>query len=576
MAVEQVNNKSLPIFLSRNNNFTNLVAFTFLCLSLIGIVNHEMWLDELQAWLIARDSSSIIDLLKNLEYEGHPGLWHLCLYLISRFTHHPISMQVFHIILATVATYILVRFAPFTKLQKIIFVFGYFPFYEYNIISRNYVLGILFSFSFCVLFKTKTKSYFLLSCLLFLLANTDLYGLIIAICLSIVLIADSIVYEDLSSLLKLRKWDITISTLIFCFGIATSIFQIIPPSDATFATGWTTDLQIQRLVKVFSIIGRTYIPIPNFFTYQFWNTSLFTVGTILTILGAISSLGVLSFALLRFSQKPIIFLLYVTGTSVMLAFMYFKYIGFLRHSGHLFILFIICLWLASYYSNSELIINFIEHLFSPHLFPTFDGFAKKLASLIKKLANYFSCHDQVVMTILYTHLFAGIFALTMDLYYPFSITKEVSRFIEKKQIDNILVIGDVDYVNYVGPSLSTYLDKKVYYLRSQKSGFDSFLTWDKNRGNIQRKATNMFFKNLEKLISIRKSKVLLILNHKLSNCRKGKQYQLTEKSRFKIEGFVDYCWQSKNYFVSKVSVFKPGIVSDENPGFYLYLIRPKQ
>jgi hypothetical protein len=44
-----------------------------------------MWLDELQAWLIARDSSSVIDLFKNLKYEGHPGLWHICLYLISRF-----------------------------------------------------------------------------------------------------------------------------------------------------------------------------------------------------------------------------------------------------------------------------------------------------------------------------------------------------------------------------------------------------------------------------------------------------------------------------------------------------------
>ncbi|MEW6733270.1 MAG: hypothetical protein AB1489_18220, partial [Acidobacteriota bacterium] len=91
--------------------FAAAVTITFLLLGLIGLNHHEMWGDELQAWLIARDSQSIPDLFHNLRYEGHPALWHIGLYLLSRFTHDPIAMQVFHLLLATTAIYIFTRFS---------------------------------------------------------------------------------------------------------------------------------------------------------------------------------------------------------------------------------------------------------------------------------------------------------------------------------------------------------------------------------------------------------------------------------------------------------------------------------
>jgi len=56
-----------------------IIASLFLLLNLSSLVFHEMWRDELQAWLIARDSKNILELFINLKYEGHPALWYLLL-----------------------------------------------------------------------------------------------------------------------------------------------------------------------------------------------------------------------------------------------------------------------------------------------------------------------------------------------------------------------------------------------------------------------------------------------------------------------------------------------------------------
>jgi hypothetical protein len=70
--------------------------------------------------------------------------------------------------------------------------------------------------------------------------------------------------------------------------------------------------------------------------------------------------------------------------------------------------------------------------------------------------------------------------------------------------------------------------------------------------------------------------VLLVLNNELKTCKNIKRNFIVENTGLKIDGFVDYCWQTDNYLVSKVSEFKKGLIPDENPGFYLYIIQSRQ
>ena len=74
------------------NRFYFVFTAAFGLIVLFLIQSHEMWRDELQAWLLARDSISITELFQNLKYEGHPGLWHLLLYPLTRISTIPESM----------------------------------------------------------------------------------------------------------------------------------------------------------------------------------------------------------------------------------------------------------------------------------------------------------------------------------------------------------------------------------------------------------------------------------------------------------------------------------------------------
>lgn len=496
-------NNTVTLSLRQHDSFTNVLVLTFLIFGFIGILNHEMWGDEIQAWLIARDSSSIQDLFKNLRYESHPGLWHIGLYLVSRFTRKPMGMQVFHLLLATIGTYIFVKFSPFTKLQKVLFSFGYFSFYEYNIISRSYVLGLVFVFLFCKVFESRKNSYILLAAILFLLANTSVYGLIIAISFGLTLLFDCVL-EKRTLQIHASKWDVTISVFIFFLGIGSSLIQIIPPSDSSFATdglaaGLMTEFNPKRLEQTILTVWRSYVPIPDFFEFSFWNSNILIQNSnTLNVTGIVLSLLLFASALMLFVQKRVVLFLYFSGTLGLLLFTYLKFVGWTRHHGHLFILFIACLWISTYYSTSELSIPSNKNF--P---PTFYNLSVIATTFFKKYTNKF------VTLILCTHLAAGTFAFSMDVSSPFSIGKEVAKFIHSQQMDDMLIVGSN---NSLTTTLSGYLDRQIYYLNINRLG--SFIVWN-SEINYQAINYKELIEKINKLITEANKDILLVWLHEV-------------------------------------------------------------
>ena len=60
-----------------------------------------------------------------------------------------VAMKLLHVLVATTSAALLLRRSPFTLLEKGVLAFGYFPFFEYDTVSRSYALGVLFTFAFC-------------------------------------------------------------------------------------------------------------------------------------------------------------------------------------------------------------------------------------------------------------------------------------------------------------------------------------------------------------------------------------------------------------------------------------------
>ncbi|WP_218596808.1 hypothetical protein [Chroogloeocystis siderophila] len=520
--------KTVSCFSRKEPIFTFWLVFLFFSISLLSILSHEMWLDELQAWLIARDSTSIVDLFHNLRYEGHPGLWHLNLYFISQFTHNPTAMQFFHLIIATLSVYIFVKYSPFNKLQKILFIFGYFPLYEYNVISRNYNLGVLFLFVFCTLFPKRSKSYTILAFLLAALANVNVYSFLISICLFLTLVLDFISNSQIRKSFQYKKQNLLISLALLAFGYIAALIQIIPPDNAKF-TGTTQIFNesnsvintIKHLSYVLMTVWRSYVPLPNFLDYHFWNTNILIEGAgSFRVIALLFSLCLLLFSTAIFIQKPIILFLYTSGTFAILLFTYTKFSGYLRHHGHLFILFIACLWLANYYHKSYF-------------------FGKRIINFSQKLTKY---KKQILTIILYFHVFASIFAVSMDMLHPFSASKQVAQFIKNQQLDKVLIIGSRDYS--LAP-VSALLNQNIFYLESNSLG--SFINWNQRRDLDEAS----FMHNLKAAVSLHsKNSIVLVLNYELYE----QAYQ-----------FFD---------VSPLFKSSQSIVHGEN--YYLYLLESKQ
>ena len=192
----------------KNNVFEIVLIIIFAVITLIGILNHAMWRDELNGWLIARDSYSFINFFDNIKYEGHPLIWYVCLWFLNQITGNPLAMQFFHWFIAIASVSIFVIFSPFTKTQKILFIFGYLPLYEYSVISRNYGIGVLSIFIFCACFKTRHNSYLPLALILAIMANTNAYCLLISLALGFTLTIEYIFRGYFHYQTKANKYNI--------------------------------------------------------------------------------------------------------------------------------------------------------------------------------------------------------------------------------------------------------------------------------------------------------------------------------------------------------------------------------
>jgi hypothetical protein len=89
--------------------FSNIFTTLFFLIGLPAILHHAMWRDELNVWLIVRDSQSLFELFHNIHYEGHPFVWYICLAILKQITNNPVIMQIFHLCLATSSVYLFTR-----------------------------------------------------------------------------------------------------------------------------------------------------------------------------------------------------------------------------------------------------------------------------------------------------------------------------------------------------------------------------------------------------------------------------------------------------------------------------------
>lgn len=412
----------------------------------VTMARHEMWRDELQAWMIVRSSSSLTDLLHNVRYEGHPLLWYISLLPLSALARGPAAMQLLQLVVASGAMAIVVFRAPFTLPQKALFAVGYFSVFEYGVLSRGYSLGVLYVMAVCALAAFPARRWPWTGLLLGALALTSAFGAILALALGLGL--------GIDELIRRRRNDPEVSSLQgLAFGGAISVAsllwayaQTIPPTDSGVFRRWNTDLDSGLAGSALASVWRALAPLPRF-QRHFWNTNVLDGRVRYTALLGVALIAGFAWLLRR---RPGALATWLAGSVGTVLFLYGKigYASASRHYGHIFIAFVASLFLAP-------------------------SMATMRADRPDISASSRSAFFTGVLTV---QVLAGLVAVSLDLSLPFSNGRDVASYIRREGLENSLIVGEPDIA---ASTVAAYLDRDVYYPNSGR--FGSYIIWDRKR-----------------------------------------------------------------------------------------------
>lgn len=154
---------------------TAVIWFCFTALSLYIAPFHEVWADEVQAFLIARDAS-LEEIITDIPHqEGQPVLWHLLLKGLIAIFGDGLNITYVSVAVMSVTVGIFLFCCRVPLIYKILLPFGHYFLYQYNIISRNYCLAYLALILLAVLYDKRHKDIWGYALTLLLLAESTAF-----------------------------------------------------------------------------------------------------------------------------------------------------------------------------------------------------------------------------------------------------------------------------------------------------------------------------------------------------------------------------------------------------------------
>ncbi len=319
--------------------FAGWAAAAFMLLTVPRLLLHELWRDEAWLWLVATESRSVGELFSPLARSGQGYLFPLLCFLARQVSTSPRAMQFVHLLLAGAAAFAFARWAPLRRRERALVLLGYFPFYEYAVISRHYVLGALLAWLACAAARSRRPAL-ALGVALGLLCQTTVYGYILALAIFGGWLGDRWLRRRETPPLP---WGEAVAGLALGLaGAVLGLVQIIPRPGTSFAPDWRFGWDPAQAAKVLTIPWHAFVPVPRP-GLHFWNSNLLDAWPALQAVAGVLALG-LAAAILW--PRKVAVATFGLGAAGFLAFGYIKYVGVSRHHGHLWLLFLAALWLG--------------------------------------------------------------------------------------------------------------------------------------------------------------------------------------------------------------------------------------
>jgi len=457
------------------------LAVSILFLLSVGYVSwsHEIWRGEMRPWVMARDSSSTRALLNQIRNEGASPMWPLCLRVLSRLNLNPVSMQILNVFLGTVLIFVFWLQAPFSPFQKILLTFNYYLFYQYTVVSSNYLLSLLFLALACVFYETRRTNPYRLAGVLFLACMTSRNAMLLGLGMSSAFLWDAMETQD-------RRRNVSLTAMgIFAASIFLTGISMRPVIGVPYLSEWYLHLNIYRLLWLADTYAKAFLafPVPGRPYLYLFHLEHFLLASrwILVVAAALF----LQFAsMVRLRKDALI--AFVVSTGGLLIFFYAGFLGIYRHAGFLFFSLLFAWWL----NRSEN--RWTER---PRFWP-----------------------DTLLSGVLIVQMVGGMASAMVDIRQPISGGRAAAQYISQRGFAETLI--SVTSAS-LGTPLSGYLDLPLYYPEEQE--WTSHAPW--NYQEVSKLSDEELIKRTDQEAYVRRLDVLLILNHPLA---KGLQkvYQL--------------------------------------------------
>lgn len=128
---------------------TILLAGYLLCNGIL-LAGHELWRDEANVWLVAREMS-LPQLFREIRYQGHPCLWYLIVMPFAKAGFPFKTISILSYLVMAAAAGIFTYRGPFHPLTKLVCLISPIFSYYYPVVARNYCLIalLLILLAFC-------------------------------------------------------------------------------------------------------------------------------------------------------------------------------------------------------------------------------------------------------------------------------------------------------------------------------------------------------------------------------------------------------------------------------------------
>ncbi len=408
--------------------------------TLIIMLHHEIWADEANVWLIAKNLSIFnFSLFKHLVNEGHPSFFYILMMPFAKIGLPVLVMQLLCWFSMAASVFLLLQYSPFNKLTKLSIIMSAGFLYFFPVIARSYSILPVMIIMLAILYP-KQKQYPLLYVLLLIfVANTHVIMYGFAFLLAAIFLYDNIREKNTD---KIHA----VSYAILIAGLAAVIFQLSGSIESNKSLVFDTKNIIDNTKNV--IVRFFFNSINVYSQTQYWQ-SLQSFKPAEIIAAACEFLFfIISFIILfLINKKNFCICLLSVG------FQFFIYIfsyGIIYQTRLFcaFLILIFCFWISLIDTN------------------------------VSKKLNKAAAASMILLFIMTT--FCGIRSIYKDIKYNYSSAAETAEFIKKNIEKDALIVPDVDafsagLIVYLPDYnfYSIYYNKRLKFIEWKITGFYS-------------------------------------------------------------------------------------------------------